>query len=336
MTEKEPSQGDLRKKLASLQEESTYWSNIIGTIQKSSSTKDIQPTTLEDPVNELIKVSKLLHNESTKMGLVFKAPLQSGPAYRQTEKFGETQILMVSIASQLNSLQSREKLSNLFVDAVLSGIEKCLVLTSEISSEYQKLGESSVDEHVEDDRRLAPVAKLWEAIDGLKSFCEQGSPFLLKETSNQSKRLIKDALEEFEEWIEDPSSFSGDPFGIDEADDEEEVIVDGKLLEKASYFKDKFKLIMLLLNPLSVKSYTFLTGQEIDKLANNQRKLSYFVDEIVISLTMNQDSEESSALYQDLEIECGKLFELVLRCCGNDDKKIKWFTAWKEKFDAKN
>ncbi|ODV84721.1 hypothetical protein CANARDRAFT_28868 [[Candida] arabinofermentans NRRL YB-2248] len=386
MPSAEKTKEDIERFLVSFQEALQFWSNSVKSqlSNKSNDKKTISTTNnttttdkaseegllasskLETPVLELPKLAKLLNMHATKIGLVFKPPLDPSShtaRYTELENASKTMILLYSLLSQL--INEKETYSSLFVGQC---VEVCRGLTTNfisLSSEVAILMNNTIEEtedkeaeeqeqeqEQEGKDRLISIAKIWESCDSIQNLVKLGSAGILKGKLKGANQLVNDALEEFEEWVEDPTSGfndddDDDPFqlnrGFDEpttkdnnTDDEDEDEVDEELLKFAKIWVQKVKLIKLLLTSLDksipANKYTTKFSSRVDLLNSYQSSISEVLDDVVGSIIYEQDLEAAIESSEKLKTVCSKIVTSVKELNNSDPKRCKWLDTWQVKF----
>ncbi|GMF07905.1 unnamed protein product [Ambrosiozyma monospora] len=128
---------DVLQLLSSSREATKYWTEALPTPSTSKSktivpseeqlSNQIKAAKLENPLEELVKLMKLIHAHATKLGLVFKPPIAStsfNACYQELETTSKTIILLVSLVRQL--LDEVKIYSRLFVGEITSQVKLLL------------------------------------------------------------------------------------------------------------------------------------------------------------------------------------------------------------------
>lgn len=321
----------------------------------------IRPATVEQPLNELNKVVKLIKAHTTKVGIIFeptKLVKQSEAAYSTLSDLSKSIVLFMSIVAQLTP----EKISSLFYKEIVSVSHILIESTTSLASELKKLRNDTrdgIDATLTDikttstDLRLVSVGKIWSVCDDLVKLVEEGNLKFLEKKTRVQLSLLDDGLDEFAEWAENPEDFE-DPFGLDEFSDEEadeggfadsnsesdteessEDLVKKKE-ELASYAKQwvqKFKLVKLLFLSINKSLPSIIKGSYIDEIYKTESDICKESDLLIVELMMNrsllEDVQEHAVA---VDKACFKILAIVKNANRNNDKKIKWCGSWESKY----
>lgn len=339
---------EIAQLLASYKEALMYWQGSFCT-----SFSGVSSAKVASPLEELVKLAKLIKAHTTKVGIVFKPENLKGleeAAYNVVQKLSETVVLLVSLVAQLE----KKDVSKLLYDEILSQLS--LIIGSNIAfaeelSALEKetyIGEK-VDEKVDKDpnptdKRLVSVGRIWASCDALVKLVEAGKLGLLASKTKQSIVMLDDGLDEFAEWAENPEEMD-DPFGFsdDESDEEappkedETHLDDEERTELIAYAKkwlEKVKLIKLLLTSLTRSLPTVTAGEDIDNIYTTQRTIVTLVDKLIVDLMMDQVVDEKTNEYAvSIDKACKSIVKTVKNANKNSENKVKWCVAWTAKYE---
>lgn len=337
------SESDVRGFISSFREGLQLYLTTLGS--KSALSK-LKSSNVEDPPQEVIKISKLLFAHATKLGIVFKPKVSTNAAYNQLKETSSVFLLLMSLIGQFNA----ETYSLLFQTELVEGIKKLissyiLFLNEAEGIDFNK--ELDGDEKTEDktEGRLVSVGMIWDNCKELESLVNGGKLALLNKRLKQSIGLIEDAIEEFSEWLEDPTVVDDeDPFGIESdfsgseeegEDNDEKPEIDPVTLELAETWSNKVKLIKLLISSLT-KSLPNddkkINGEEADDFNKQQNGLIEQVDDLFSTFFMNGSLYELKQITKNIEKQCLTIIDFVKQLSEGDEKKTRWLTAWQDKF----
>ncbi|ODV93208.1 hypothetical protein PACTADRAFT_77571 [Pachysolen tannophilus NRRL Y-2460] len=341
---------ELRSLLSSFKEGLEHWKLLFSDPEQ---TTQVKSSAVKEPIIELVKLNKLIHAHTTKLGIVFKPPIKEiTAAYKTVKENSETFVLLISLLCQLNN--EERKYSKIYLNEIISIVKQLLISEEELIIELESISSNlkgGKDYENEVDERLVSVGKIWERCDQLVKICELGKVNYLKLKIKDSISIISDALEEFDEWIENPNEFDGDdPFGLDDTNSDaednqeppssEENEVDKEhdeeywkeTLDFAKKYSQKIKMIKLLLSSFLKSIPAVINGLEVDLLNSKQQKFSELVDDLVCYMMVDNDVNQSEKLLNILKKECDAVIKLVIDLNKNDEKKEKWLLTWQNKF----
>lgn len=340
-TEEDYSESDVRGFISSFREGLQLY---LTTLNSKSALPKLKSSNVENPPQELIKISKLLFAHATKLGIVFKPKVSTNAAYKQLKETSSVFLLLISLIGQFTP----EKYSLLFQTQLVESIKKLIssyiLFLNEVEDiDFNKEIEESEKSDVKSEGRLVSVGMIWDNCKELENLVNGGKLALLNKRLKQSIGLIEDAIEEFGEWLEDPTIVDDeDPFGIesdfsgdDEDKDEEKPEIDPQALELAEIWNNKVKLIKLLISSLN-KSLPNddkkITGPEADDFNKQQNGLVEQIDDLFSTFFMNGSLYELKQITKNLEKQCLAIIEFVKKLSEGDEKKTRWLTAWQDKF----
>ncbi|ABN65485.2 predicted protein [Scheffersomyces stipitis CBS 6054] len=353
---------DLKDLLASYKEAVLYWSSAFENAEEFSG---IQAAKVNKPLDELLKLAKLIKAHTTKVGIIFKPEnlkKDANPAFTTLSKLSETLILLVSVVVQLRP----SEISQLYYDELLKGIKQLMDSNKELSHELTLIFDSQNDENTENtpskdsdemDKRLVSVGKIWSNCDVLISMINNGALALLTDKIKQSVLLIEDGFEEFAEWTEnveeiddDPFGFSDDEFSDEESEDDAHPPVaedkdnksedDGEngedveeLKKFAQLWLKKIELVKLLISSFKKSLPLSTSGSSIDSIYAIQFGLVKLIDKFIVDLMLDRTIDGEIEEYTGaITKESVKLAKLARDIHAKNNKKAKWYEAWETKF----
>lgn len=344
---------DLKSFLNSCKEALEFWRKNFQEAKTFSS--EIKPAKTENPLEELVKLAKLIKAHTTKVGIVFKPETllkEQGPALSCSQKLSESIVFLISIILQLDPNDT----SKIFYDEIVEYARLLLdcygSLVDELILLEQGKIESNPEQDTESDIRLISVGRIWSQCDALITLVEKGKLGLLSKKIKQSVSLIDDGLEEFEEWTENPGNFDDDdPFGFSDEEDEDEDedsvppvennktksdsedSVSDEVIEFSKLWLSKIKLIKLLLNSLTKSLPSVTSGEDINSIYSAQRAIVTLIDGLIVDLMLDGIvDDEIKAYTTNISKNCYKLISIVKSANKLNENKVKWCVAWDAKF----
>lgn len=348
---------DLVQLLASYKEALIYWQSCFTT-----SFSGVSSSKVASPLDELVKLAKLIKAHTTKVGIIFSPENLKGleeAAYNVVQKLSETAVLLVSLVAQLEKKETSKLLYDeilghlsLIIASNIAFTEELTVIEEEINStkeaERKDGKEDKEDKEDQNDpnatnKRLVSVGRIWASCDALVKLLEGGKLGLLSSKTKQSILMLDDGLDEFAEWAENPEEMD-DPFGFsdDESEEEEppkeEPELDNEdraeLIAYAKKWLQKIKLIKLLLTSLTRSLPSFTAGEDIDNIYTIQRSIVTLVDKLIVDLMMDQVVDEKTAEYAtSIDKACKGIVKIVKNANKNSENKVKWCVAWVSKYE---
>lgn len=308
----------------------------------------LDSSTVQEPQQELLKVSTLIHSHVTKIGIVFK-PVIKETTYNACSEEITTLIKTVSLlASLMRQFQkSEDKYSKLYVFELLQQFKMLAQCINALLGELIHVLDLTDDN--ESGERLVDVGRIWECCDVMKQLSSSGSSGVLNSKLVESNKLVIDGIDELEEWIKNPHmEEENDPFDfsdveddaatLDKSDDQQsdKLEVDLNLIEFSKKWLMKIRLIKLLMSTLnkSIPGPTISTkfGTTIDLLNERRLKLNEYIDELIGSIIWDSDLDAANDATTEL-IKCvNSVIQLVSKLNDNNENKTKWLLTWKSKF----
>ncbi|EGV63110.1 hypothetical protein PSN45_004621 [Yamadazyma tenuis] len=344
------SRKELKQLLKSFHEALEYWAKSLET---KKSMEEIKSAQVSDPLDELTKLSKLIKAHVTKVGIIFKPDIlqkQVESSYNTLQKLSESNVLLISLAAQLDPNQ----LSRIFYDEIIDRIKQILLSNTYLVQQLmiiEKTIEANDDgEQVpvspleETDGRLVSVGKIWSCCDGLAKVVADGKIGVLNSKFRQSIDLIEDGLEDFAEWVENPEAFDDeDPFGFtdDEESDEDDGATPPETDENKQELKDygklwlaRFKLVRLLLTSISKSLPSVTSGDTINIIYQAQKAIVSNVDKLIVDLMMSSRIDADTESYAgEITRNCRNLIKVVRDVNKSNEAKVKWCDTWDTKFN---
>lgn len=321
----------------------------------------IPPAKVEDPLEEVVKIVKLIKAHTTKVGIIFepsKIRKQSSAAETTLTDMSKSFVLFMSALARI----SPAKVSQIFYNEILVKAHNLTSSAAAFTDELALLEEESRKEDAEEkkedeasnqvDQRLVSVGKLWTNCDDLVKLVEAGNLKFLERKTRLHLTLIEDGLDEFSEWAENPEEVDDeDPFGLDDEysdtdedkvpsleDDDSDLDDDSRekrdqLIAYSKSWLEKFKLVKLLFFSINKSLPTIPAGPDIDEIYKTEEQIYKAVDSLIVELMMNQivdDEVDEHAVVIDKA--CFRILSILKKANKNNDTKIKWCGSWLAKY----
>lgn len=320
---------DVEKLLESFQE------GLVFSVKNLSECTAINSSKVELPTEELSKLCKLIRAHSTRIGLIYKQPLACNPAFDTLSELSRSCILLVSLVSQFHS--QKAEFSHLFVGEIVTSVKLLLESCQELCGELAGIVEAENNAEGDMEGKLRCVGKIWEHCDGVSKLAQEGKVALLKSKIQEITSMVADAVEEFEEWCNNPVELGDDPFDFNPSDSESADESDGEVppevVDFGTLWVQKIKLIKVLLNSFIKSIPESAKGADIDSLENSYKKLAEIVDDLTVCVMMDGDLQGAKRFGSILNRECDGIILLVRGLNKGDTKKIRWLDAWSAKYD---
>ncbi|OBA19479.1 WH1-domain-containing protein [Metschnikowia bicuspidata var. bicuspidata NRRL YB-4993] len=351
--------------LQALEDALSFWA-----IQLSAADADLKDNvpaaTVEDPLQELVKITKLIRAHTTKVGIIYEPS--------KLRKLGEARVSTVADLSKsfvlfLSALAqlSPGHISQLFYDEIRSAALSLVVSATSFAAELKGLYEELLAEapapqrqeksKPEVDPRLVSVGKIWSLCDGLTKLVEGGKLKALEKKTKMHLSLIEDGLDEFADWAENPQDMDDeDPFGLeDDFSDDEDELDDGaappvsddddgasakqisqernQLVEYSKVWLQKFKLVKLLFLSINKSLSNITSGHTIDQIVDTETVVAREIDTLIVELMLNQtldDVVEKHAF--GIDNACFKIIAMLRDTNKKSEAKVKWCASWESKY----
>jgi len=304
---------------------------------------EIEASKLEKPLEDLTKITTLIHAHGTKLGIVFKAPIPEEnyhACFKELESCVRTIMNFMSLFKQL--VNEENKYSHTLVDELTRAARSLLSAVYELFVEMDK--ELRSTEASNRKERLISVGKIWQACKNIDNDLGEGPSGIIRKRLKDTNRLIKDGDKEYEDWLENPSTESydddlDDAFGTEgenEGTKETENEVDKELLAFAQKRAAKIRMIRLLIVSLnkSIPSsrYNVKFARSIDLLDTERVSLAAKVDDFVAAVVYDQDMNEASKASELLQQQALKIAKLVSKLNEGNKLRTGWLETWQKKF----
>lgn len=338
-----------QKVLQPFKEALSYWLALLNNPKELSS--QVPAAQVEDPLREIIKLTKLIKAVTTKVGIVF-APQNilkpSDAAHDTVAELSRTFVFLTSALSQL----SPEKVSSLFHTEIAAKSKDLIDTASKFADELdqilntkdEKSGEY-LDEPDTVNPRLISVGKVWLLCDSIGDFIEKGSLKYLQLKTTLNISLIEDGLDEFEEWIKNPQDFDDeDPFGLEDDFSDEEAPSESKnesddeagnedIVKFGELWLKQLKLVKLLFLSINKSLPSVASGSVIDEIYTTENAISRSVDKLIVELMMNKElNDEVKDLDKDIGKACGNIINILRNVNKTSESKVKWCVSWESKY----
>lgn len=316
----------------------------------------IQRANVNNPIEEIPKLSSLLSAHTTKLGLIFKPPI-SKTTYNackiEIDSLIKYSILLLSLLYQIQ--KDKNIYSSLFANELsyegLSIIEVNLILLNNLNElvDIEEEVTTTTTTTTTTDQRLSSVGLVWDACEKLSKTCKNGSSGVLRSKLKLTNKLVVDALDELKEWLENPIVGGGfdfddnDIFGLNNKDEnlksneEEDEKADESVIEFGKIWSTKIQMIKLLISLLDksipASKYTVKYSKGLDLFNDSCLKINEHVDDIVACTVYDADVKNGESAGKLLNKEAIQVLELVRKINNNDEKKCKWLDSWKIKYE---
>lgn len=321
----------------------------------SITTNSIQTANVTQPLDEVPKLSSLLSAHATKLGLVFKPPIATTTytaCQTEVDSLLKYAALLLSLLTQIQL--EKKKYSTLFANELsydgIAVTEACFSLIIGLK-ELVDVDEKGISDKPTD-QRLVGVGFIWEACEKLTKTCKSGSSGTLRSKLKETNRLVVDALNELNEWLENPVAGGGFDFDDDDilglhndseitgkeknGSTEEEEEADEEVITFGKSWSTRIQLIKLLISLLDksipTSKYNEKFSKGLDNFNEKRLKINELVDDVVACTVYDGDIEGGESAAQSLVKEVNQIVDLTRKINNNDEKKCKWLDSWKTKF----
>lgn len=326
-----------------------FWALNVSSDLKSS----VPPATVAEPLQELVKIAKLIKAHTTKVGIIFepsKLKTQLDAAYSTASELLKSVVLYMSALALLLP----QKVSTLFykevVDQSASLVAGATLFVKELKHLYGEVtnGAESVEpekDAQEVNQRLVSIGRVWATCDLLVTLIENGNLKFLEQKTKMHIGFIDDGLDEFAEWAENPGELDDeDPFGLDDfsdeddteppAEEEEESSDDREqLIQYSKLWLQKFKLVKVLFLSINKSLPSITKGTDIDQIYEHEAKATREIDLLIVELMMNRvvdDPVDKHALAVDKA--CYDIIAILKSANKSSESKVKWCGSWEARY----
>lgn len=200
-----------------------YQDNIeaIHTIESKTKLKE------STPLKELAKLSQLIRSHSTKLGIILKPETFTDKNYDATFKelksLIDTTFYLFSLFPLFYSKSEKENYTQLLLKILDESILKYLLALKSLCKEL----DSKLNNKEYDEERLLCIGMIWSCCDEFDQISKNGNLGILAESLKSTSLLIRDVMDEVEEFLEDPESNIGQELDfLDDFDSEDEFSTD--------------------------------------------------------------------------------------------------------------
>lgn len=299
-----------------------------------SSTK-LQEST---PRLEMVKLAKLIKAHTTKVGLLSNRSCIEGNEATLRNQLEELEQSLFYLLSLFPVFHRSGHYAAYFLKHLDKATANLLGCVKELY--VQILGKSG---------DLVSVGRIWSLCDELNAIADQGNLGLLKKHITNSTKLLNDTDLELNDWLENPSVYSEDPFDLDSVSDSEhentdidsaklpeDLVAFVQILQKnvksVKILLDSFNKSIFVSNPHSKSTIRIL-----EELDDHHEKLVEHVDEFVSSVFMlgadfdkkNEDIIEDIEKFNEIT---SSMSELMKKLNGDDHKKKKLVEDWESQW----
>lgn len=325
---------------------------------------NLESTKIAKPLDEIPKLTNLISAHATKLGLVFKPPIENSTlkaCWTEIDNIVRYSLLLISLLTQLNS--SVEIYSKVFINELssdsLNVLDTVIILIQELNKllpneeENEESNEGNNEGNKKSDPRLIGVGMVWESCEKLLKTSKSGSSGVLRNKLKSTNKIIIDALDELNEWLENPIVGGGfdydddDIFGLnDDGDDNDsgnednddgDDIAGDEIISAGKEYSKKIQLVKLLISLLdkSIPSseYTVKFSKSLDILHEKILKLNEYVDDIIACIIYDSDLNGVEKAAKLLTKEINQIVELVRKINNNNEKRVQWLNSWKIKYE---
>ncbi|CAL9732904.1 hypothetical protein MOUN0_O08944 [Monosporozyma unispora] len=318
-------------------------------------------TKLQDsaPLIELSKLSQLLRSHSTKLGIILKPETFTEKNYEATYKELKSIIDTTFYLFSLLPLFQNKEYTQLLLSQLDASMLKFLNSLQSLCKEL----DSKFNNKEYDEERLMCIGMIWSCCDDWDSISKLGNLGILAESIKLSSQLIRDVMDEVEDFLEDPEAnigqrldFLDDDFDSeDDEDKDDQVTVDknhedseSKSLEDIvalvlpimKEWKIKVVLLRTLFNSFRnvimskdpPKIYTIEMLDDLDNLhksiagsADNFTCTIYMADE---TFTKDDITEETDEINKDVR----QMLSIIKKIKKKASDKNEFANVWETKF----
>lgn len=337
--------------LEAFQEALAFWNAEL--LSKSDLKLLLPSTRVDEPLTELVKISKLIKAHTTKVGIIYeptKLRKLGDASVNTVTELSRSFLLYVSVLAQLDPTIISKLFFNEIRDASQDLVSVGLQLVKELKTLCDVSKETKTELGSSDtNTRLMSVGKIWNLCDDIVKLIEGGKVKVLESKTRLHLSLIEDGLDEFAEWAENPEDFDeDDPFGLEDLfsdeepptndEDEDEIAKQQVLKDRADLIAysevwlQKFKLVKLLFLSIKKSLPTIVSGQSIDEIYQLESVVSKKADQLIVELMLNRVlDEEVQEHATGLDESCFKIIELLKQSNKSTDR-VKWCLSWEAKY----
>ena len=327
----------------------------------------VTPANVAAPLEELVKLAKLIRAHTTKVGILFEPSslAKSGSAAITTiNELSFSLVLFISVLAQLSPSQISKIFLKEIVDVSSSLVSYTRVLVKELILLLQetlsdkaetKASEDAPKNHERNEAqsqinaRLVSVSKMWMVCDEITKLIEAGNLKYLEKRTKIHLSLINDGLEEFSEWAENPKQFDDeDIFGLgdDLLEDGDETVPsapeesDGEPQDKeyltrySKLWLDKFKLVRLLFFSINKSLPRLVAGECIDQIYEAQEQICRDIDLLIVDIMLSRIIDDVVKDHATrIDKGCLKIVKILKSENERSPKKVDWCISWESKFN---
>ncbi|KAJ8140930.1 hypothetical protein OY671_005888 [Metschnikowia pulcherrima] len=326
--------------------------------------KNVPAATVENPLEELVKIIKLIKAHTTKVGIIYEPSKLSKSGDASVTTVSDLSRSFVVFMSALAQISPKET-SNLFYDEIkstaLNLVQSATSFSKELKTLYEEVSRekdsqnNDKDPKSEVDSRLVSVGKIWNICDEFIKLVEGGKLKVLEKKTRMHLSLIEDGLDEFAEWAENPEDMDDDdPFGLDDefsdeeeddgekppvSDDENEEVTKQisedrqELVQYSKLWLQKFKLVKLLFLSINKSLTSVTSGESIDSIFSTEAVIAREIDTLIVELMLNQTLDDVVEKHASaIDKACFNIIAILRDLNKKSNTKVKWCTSWEAKY----
>ncbi|CCE63750.1 hypothetical protein TPHA_0F02700 [Tetrapisispora phaffii CBS 4417] len=341
-----------------------YQDDNLKRLHEISSTTDLSKSQ-STPVEELLKLSKLIKAYSTKVGIVCHPEKllnddNDKAVFTELSNLTNTLFYFFSLLPLFYN-DKKDSYAKFFIQhldkdvlSLLNGLSKLVNdLISILEKENADGSKEDTDSEslIDSENRLLSIGIIWSACDSLTLLAEKNSVGILSDNIRTSCSLTDDILIDIEEWLEDPAIgydmlLEAEDEANEELDSDSDIDKEGEAIERIKAFlltwQVNVKLIRLLLSSFtksisdnSSKQVIKYEGSALDKLQNLHVKTIEYLDELIADVFMSDTSfnpEEMDDVIARLNETLKQMLKIIKKINNTDAMKSKWVTVWENKY----
>lgn len=308
------------------------------------------------PLIELSKLSKLVRSHSTKLGIVLKPVTFKETNYEATYKELKSLIdTTFYLFSLLPLFYNGKKYTKLLLQKLDESILRYLTSLTLLCQEL----ESKVDNKEYDEERLICIGMIWSCCDSWDEISKLQDLGVLAGSFKTSSQLIRDVMEEVDEFLEDPEGNIGQKLeflddNLDSAEEDDVVVVEEEekssekttedlidiILPIMKEWKHKVILIRTLFNSfrnviMSKDPPKIYTIEMLDDLNELHKSIAAAVDNLTCTIYMADETFTKEDIHEEVEeinSKVKKMLSIIKNIKKKPSDKNEFVSVWETKF----
>lgn len=320
----------LIKKLDEVNDTFKYYKDEIA--NKNTTGERVGP-----PLNALFDVAALTHSHIVKLGISFQPPISTEAAILTLDDVIKMGPNIAAIYCGMTNEKDSKVMCDEFKSRLVSFFNETVALIDELKMAVERQKKNLTGKK-SSESTLACINKVLHQCNNLKELKALGPSGVASQKLASDQNMIKDGINELDEWIKDPNGDDGfgfsddDDFSDEEGDkephDDNDNEVSEEDIELAKDWSKRLVKLEYLLKAIRQRRLKLLSVSILDKVASEANTMCASIDDLVSSFQM---SETNTNTMDEIKSSSKRLLDLV-HVEDTDDQFSKWVQLFNQHF----